>query len=1561
MSKFKLLLKKYLAAGNLSWEYNPLRNVVPQDKQGSEVNQKELSTFDTKELTFDIDHPVDIECQPAYDGSVNLILNDDYNPPRLVNSAFSVTENNTYKRIRRNQKKQTNYYRENQIESESRLQRSTSTVANIDLKSIDNQGNLSGGNYIFYFRYIDDDENESRIFGESGLVSIFKGTSFDITSCTGTLEKQNADKSVTLTLSNLDDSYNSIQVLYSLNFSDLNGIKQTEYYKINKKYKFSGTSATITITGDEEKIQITRDVLNIRHNIYNTVKTTAQVQNILFFGNVSQPIVDDATLQQLSYQIQVQCIQKHSLGKVNTDYTYTGDSEYYNPYNIYNYLGYMPGEFYRLGVVYIFNDDSLSDVYNLRGCLFSKINELNFSKVSQDALITIDPTEDIINAKTNSKGVFRIPQVGLQKNNQIYPIGFKMNVSDDIKTKLHELKIKGYFFVRQKRIPIFLTQTCSIGVSTNAYTPLLSFQKIDDEGKLTTHFLTQSIFKPVDLNNSKDTQDYYLKPYYLDTTFENSNWNTLASINGLLSTDVILNPSLQSLLDGSMFKLKASTSYNINNDSPENIKYNYIATPFKTTINTDKIIQRSLVYVPQESPYYVHKSYKFSTKAGSSVDVKTLRNLRWDAASDGKRMDQYTVRGNYVPFIGVCGESLEPNVMYNVYTLELPERQEDLVRIIEKRGLDKSEFTLIGKYNTLDTQITELYGGDCFTNTTSLKIQSNFLDHNTPLNNLIVKPKVTLKNYSEVEDWNDFNTSDWNAVGIGYVFTYNNMSNFHTSVRSINRKNTDEMALFGGARTFFPYTSFSNTSTWKLPESTLLNGGLSTTQGSLLNYNSEIVPYKKELFENRIAFSEFSNEEYFKNGYRVFKSLQYRDIERQYGAIVKLEPLGTNLFCVFEHGCGIININEQGLINTENKISVHLYGLSVLPQQIQVVSPDYGSIWEESIIKTPSAIYGVDTFAKKIWRYTANGFEIISDQLTQRFLNDNLDFEEADVTPTIAYKNVKSHYNNYKGDVMFTFYNGSKTWNLCFNERISKWVTRYSWTPLYSANIQNSYLSVDKEAVSLYTAVLKNMNLQSGLKLVPEKDEFTSDPLVATYTYRPSIDEENNTITTEFRRSLDIVGFADMYNHVRAFVKSISYPEYNPKDGTFKIITIDSTQFTQYEDSSSYLVGWGNSTNSYNSQSAPENYADKAFYKVTNETAFYESFENAIQITFDAEAELNVKLNCYAPWIKLNMNVEPARFALKGKKEKEKLENIDLEEYKKTSSSLYGSPEFIGTPFDQQLTFIANFESVSEALTKYQKDEEIYPKLQEISDSLDAILRVNLFTHGRAGTYDEIDYFDENESNQIKPTFWYKKQEPFELEFVVNTSSGMQKIFNNLVIISNNAEPNSIEYEIIGDSYDFNKKNIFKANEFTKMEYNDNGSPNVDKYKSDYEEKEFNETDISQNFDVTLGDYSFPTKVEWDPILNQYSLIVKDSCRNIKDSRVKRMIGNIEYKEDRWNVAIRPIYFKRKLKKHNRVEVSKNAESARLRDKWMKVRIRYKGDKLVVIAAIQTLLTISFN
>ena len=178
------------------------------------------------------------------------------------------------------------------------------------------------------------------------------------------------------------------------------------------------------------------------------------------------------------------------------------------------------------------------------------------------------------------------------------------------------------------------------------------------------------------------------------------------------------------------------------------------------------------------------------------------------------------------------------------------------------------------------------------------------------------------------------------------------------------------------------------------------------------------------------------------------------------------------------------------------------------------------------------------------------------------------------------------------------------------------------------------------------------------------------------------------------------------------------------------------------------------------------------------------------------------------------------------------------------------------------------------------------------------------YVHGRAGIIDEINYFDLDPDNQIKPTHWYNKQEPFEFEFVVNKPIGLHKIFNNLVIISNNVQPKELEFEIIGDVYDFKKSGIYKN---------------------------------SENFKNTT--------IKYDHVLNQYTLVTNQECKNIEEFGRRR--GNIQYKEDSWYTTIEPIIY--------------NNQSARIRDKFIKIRVKYSGKDQVIVTALKTLFTLSYS
>jgi hypothetical protein len=83
-------------------KYQPLYNLYKGSVDGKKLTPKQenverlLWAMRTTHFNFDLEHPVNIELQPSYDGSINIIINDGKNIPRLINSRFSAREDGTW-------------------------------------------------------------------------------------------------------------------------------------------------------------------------------------------------------------------------------------------------------------------------------------------------------------------------------------------------------------------------------------------------------------------------------------------------------------------------------------------------------------------------------------------------------------------------------------------------------------------------------------------------------------------------------------------------------------------------------------------------------------------------------------------------------------------------------------------------------------------------------------------------------------------------------------------------------------------------------------------------------------------------------------------------------------------------------------------------------------------------------------------------------------------------------------------------------------------------------------------------------------------------------------------------------------------------------------------------------------------------------------------------------------------------------------------------------------------------------------------------------------------------
>lgn len=1570
----KLTVKKYNQEGDMAHEYRPLRNKLLAGQQqesetGQQITPKDLTDFRTKEIDVDLDNPLNIECQPSYDGTVNLIINDDKNPPRIINTRFSAIEDNRYRIINRNQKEQTNIYEETMIDQQTRLFRNLNAIPRIQFMSVDYFGQLKGGNYTFYVKFADNDFNKTDVVCESGQISVFNGTLSSPRTIMGTLQDERTDKSISIRINNIDTSFQKVYLYYTRETSDINGTRITESAMIKEPYDIKNSYLDITINGFEEVEQINEDELNIKYLYVDRVKTQAQNQGMLFFGNVEMTTVEPRDFQALSLYINVSLTRKEeSIGYIDTSYNSksTDDSEqteYYNPQNIYYNLGYWPDEMYRLGIVYIMRDDSLSEVFNLRGIKFDALGDSNISSDGQisytewwtgvqdpnadeddppirkvnangkplvkiteggkeeygeweDTSINYIPKDDfILNGQhlDNIMGVFKLPkdiQIYDHINKETHPYGFKISFPKHLLAKLRSMGVKGFFIVRQKRIPTILCQGLSIGIDRAGHVPTIPIYNKSDN---TFKYITEGF---IDDNGT------------LSTNFKKKESNYKAT-SALLSIDPCVTPMLQSTFDGSEYTIQEYEPRVIADSSSRVFTAEFDTSKFSDdwkpssngTYVTDTFQKLNTVYVAGDVPFKYMANQSFSTRAGAAEEVKQLSFFdQQDYKADYRNL----LRGIWCPILGLSG-NVKDGWICNVKIKNFSSVFEQ--EYFKIRGNDNSPFYAItDRYSVDDSRFAEkedgtmgsidAYRGDCYTCTVSMRLQRNFTDSDVPVNEIIIDPNTWKDNYAgynttQEDEWLSINRGDVNTCPIGSWITWKCFSNYNLGLRSQDYTNVEEMALMGNPRSFYPITGASTSVANKIEESWKLNDGYSATVGKKRFLPVQDVPYTRDIFDTRIMFSNVQQDDAFQNAYRIFQGLSYKDMDRQYGGLVKLLTWGSNLLAIFEHGITIIPVNEKALLSTNTGQSIHMYGAGVLQNQMTVISQDYGSIWPESIIRTPIGVYGVDTYAKKIWRFSADkNLELISDAKIQRFLNDHIRLKEKDKYPTVALRNVKTHYNNYKGDIMFTFYNDTEDeeWNICYNERLDKWSTRYSWIPLYSDNVNNIYYSLDKKRAEILAYIYNNINASAGIvSATSDSNKWTTE------------DDANGGHAVEFK-----VNAYDFFNRFHYEIETIksSYLDDNGKE-VFIDLPIDRVQ-------------WLANTNLVN---------------------------NGGVLSLETVGDANVA------------NQGHGKIFLPNSLKKDEKSGKDL---------FYWYFIVKATPYSNITSGTVTVGDTFNAVFGIVLDVENLPEENETRQEYDRLLKNGFYVHGRAGIFDEIDYFNEDRSaaDQIMPTTWYDKQEPFEFEFVVNEPAGLHKIFNNLVIISNNVAPSEIEYEIVGDVYGFNKAGIFwsqNKNYWEKLDQKDSNkewSPEYNKPVELLPDTNVPFTPDEDYADDTKGSVRYNwlgkteprqtseqfknTTVEWDPILNQYLLKTNQKCYDIKN--YGRMRGNITYKEDAWYLTIDPILFKKADAKNAEYGSGNDAsdyKSTRIRDKWCKIRIKYTGKDLVLISAIKTMIMTS--
>ena len=1039
--------------------------------------------------------------QPSYDGSVNVILNDGINRPRMINSRFSAIGMDKYQIVDRNGDNDTNIYDKETFDTDISLYKKVNSIPKINFVGVTTGGNLPVGSYHFYFKLADADGNETDFIGESGLVTCYIGNLNEPSSIQGGIRDQNSFKAVHFRLLNLDPSYSSVVIYYTRNTADHLANSTTEAFKILKEYPIYSGRCEVRVNGFEDRLGVSINDINAQYNIIEAVNTQEVAQNMLFMGNVQKQEIPYKELTDLSLRFWPSLVQEDSIGFVDKDYRdSSGKYEYYNVNNIYYKLGYWNDEIYRFGVVYIMKDFTLSPVFNIRGRNVIELNDTppDIEAISTDngsrVYIPIDKQSSAINATDNCKGVFRVHCSTSQITDDVKPIGIKINGSKELIDELRKHTI-GCFFVRQKRIATTLCQAVSMGIETISYLPTLPIA--DNKYLMEGFFNKERVL----------THSFEERRVTLDANLINP---SIAAI----CPEFELNPGLYNqLFTGSDFQIRCS----LNNLSQHYCSRNgnYLYTIKGSTNNDETLRQFKVVALQDGQALAKNRQQLYSALAGTAEEIQRVSYYTYKNPS---REASNVLRGVYGPYIGLEGYESLPYPM-TVIDIKIPNYNEsNMEEYFQIRYQDTSPFEAISdrmEWDELkhtetinDQQVikyyTVCYRGDCFIGNFTHRMVRNFADPSAPYNDEFITPNTWADemDLSDADTFTKVNRGDVNAVKMGHWVTIKICSNVNLSLRSVDHSFASEEGITNKPRAFYPLYAMNTSGENKVPESNVYNDGYTVTLSKRYNYETPDVPAIKNIFTTRVMYSNIAINDAFRNGFRVFDMMSYRDYTLTYGALIKLQELKGNLIVVFEHGVCLIPVNERAVAASGAGGNVFINTSNVLPDNPLVLSDMFGSQWPESIVKTPYYVYGLDTVGKKIWRTNGQNFEIISDFRVEKFLIDNITLTETEKTPIIGIRNVKTHYNNNKKDVIFTFYDDiykdeEKVWSLCYNEINQQFITFYSWVPSYSANIDNIFFSFDRNTSKVITKLTSYYP-----KLALDISKTTAD-----------VKKENNTIT----------------------------------------------------------------------------------------------------------------------------------------------------------------------------------------------------------------------------------------------------------------------------------------------------------------------------------------------------------------------------------------------------------------------------------------------------------------
>lgn len=232
---------------------------------------------------------------------------------------------------------------------------------------VDNGGDLPPGSYNFSIRYLDEDFNPTEFVNSTETIMIYNSPLTaeyrDIRGATketndSYLQYPDSNKSIKIVIdpATLDTDYPFYQIAITEANAGGGLITSTKLTQ-----EISTRNSTFYYTGTNYESEISQEEVTIFNNIIEKAQSIEQIENRLILGEIEGKQINFCNLQKYASKISADLVTQDIYLNI------LDNSNPKDPSLNFNGVGYMPGEIYSFGIVYIFEDNSTSPVYHIPG------------------------------------------------------------------------------------------------------------------------------------------------------------------------------------------------------------------------------------------------------------------------------------------------------------------------------------------------------------------------------------------------------------------------------------------------------------------------------------------------------------------------------------------------------------------------------------------------------------------------------------------------------------------------------------------------------------------------------------------------------------------------------------------------------------------------------------------------------------------------------------------------------------------------------------------------------------------------------------------------------------------------------------------------------------------------------------------------------------------------------------------------------------------------------------------------------------------------------------------